>query len=78
MVEGDRVLLSKTLHAGDADLYGSFRPGRAVQLRVIAEGVGVKGRYHLQINRWPLAAGSNHTWRDATPIALGKTVFAAR
>src|SRR5689334_16439999 len=26
VVEGERVLISKTLHAGDADLYGFFRP----------------------------------------------------
>ena len=79
VVEGDRVLLSKTLHAGDADLYAFFRPTRGAQLRVVAEGVPAKyaPRYHLQINRWPLAARPNHTWQDATPIALGQLVTAA-
>src|ERR1044072_1946382 len=32
VVDGDRVLLSKTLHAGDADLYGFFRPVRVPEL----------------------------------------------
>ena len=27
VVEGDRVLVEKTLHAGDPDLYAIFRPG---------------------------------------------------
>jgi HEAT repeats/Squalene-hopene cyclase C-terminal domain len=76
VVEGDRVLLSKTLHAGDADLYGFFRPTRAAELRVVAEGAPA-ARYRLQINRWPLAAGPNHTWQDALPIALGQLVTAA-
>jgi hypothetical protein len=79
VVEGDRVLLAKTLHAGDADLYGFFRPSRAAQLRVVAEGIEAKStpRYHLQINRWPLPAGPNHTWQDAVPIALGQLVTVA-
>jgi hypothetical protein len=76
VVEGGRVLLAKTLHAGDADLYGFFRPARAAELRVVAEGVPA-GRYRLQINRWPLAAGGNHTWQDATPIELGQLVTGA-
>jgi len=76
IVEGGSVLLGKTLHAGDADLYGFFRTTRGAELRVTAEGAsGV--RYHLQINRWPGAAGPNHTWRDATPVALGQVVTSA-
>ena len=34
-------------------------------------------RYHLQINRWPLATGPNHTWQDAAPITLGQLVTAS-
>src|SRR4051794_22227918 len=50
VVDGGRVLLGKTLHAGDADLYGFFRTTRGAELRVTPEGAsGV--RYHLQINR---------------------------
>ncbi len=76
IVEGGRVLLGKTLHAGDADLYGFFRTTRGAELRVTAEGASA-ARYHLQINRWPLAAGPNHTWQDATAITLGQVVTAA-
>src|SRR5437588_103195 len=34
VVDGGQVLLSKTLHAGDADLYGFFRPVRVPELRI--------------------------------------------
>ena len=42
-----------------------------------AEGASASVRYHLQINRWPGAAGPNHTWQDATPMALGQAMTAA-
>ena len=76
VIDGGRVLLGKTLHAGDADLYGFFRTARGAELRVTAEGAAA-GLYHLQINHWPLAAGPNHTWQDATPIAFGQVMAAA-
>ena len=74
IVEGERVLLAKTLHAGDADLYGSIRPHAAAALRIAAEGVSKAG-YRLQINRAQFATGTNHTWREATPIVLGQLVI---
>ncbi len=69
--EGDRVLLGKTLHAGDSDLYGWIRPHGAVSLRVSTAGTG---RYRLQVNRAPFAVAPNHTWQDAAPITLGQMV----
>src|SRR5215467_15012775 len=33
----DHVLLKKTLHAGDADLYGFFRPDQSAELRITAD-----------------------------------------
>ncbi len=81
VVAGGRVLLGKTLHAGDADLYGFFRTAgapelRLTELRVTAEGAPA-ARYHLRINRWAQAAGGNHTWQEALPLTLGQLVTAA-
>ncbi len=42
VVEGEHVLLAKTLHAGDADLYGTIRPAAGASLRVATEG-GAEG-----------------------------------
>jgi len=71
VVEDGRVLLQKTLHAGDADLYVSFRTARAGrrELRIAANGAADRSflgaRYSLQINRWPesaaLKTAPNHT-----------------
>ena len=36
--EGERVLLAKTLHAGDLDLYGLIRLASTATLRVVVEG----------------------------------------
>jgi hypothetical protein len=76
VVDGDRVLLSKTLHAGDADLYGFFRPVRVPELRIAAEGIS-RGQFNLQINRKAVNGGPNHTWEDAAPFNLGELVVAS-
>ena len=81
LVSGAGVLLEKTLHVGDPDLYAPFRlkrPG-ATALRIVAPSS--RARYRLQINRWPastaLKQGANHRWQEASPMALGSTVFAS-
>ncbi|HWD98773.1 MAG TPA: hypothetical protein VG345_07040, partial [Bryobacteraceae bacterium] len=81
-VEQDgHALLSKTLHAGDADLYAPFRveTGGAPELRLTAKGA--HGRFTARVERWPdspqLKAGGDHDWRHASPMTLGKTVFAS-
>src|SRR5215471_13362196 len=76
VVDGDRVLLSKTLHAGDADLYGFFRPVRVPELRIAAEGV-TRGDFQLQINRKALNGGPNHTWQDAAALTLGELIVSS-
>src|ERR1043166_5209413 len=76
VVDGDRVLLSKTLHAGDADLYGFFRPVRVPELRIAAEGV-VHGQFQLQINRKAANGGPNHTWEEAAQFTRGELVTAS-
>ena len=76
VVDGDRVLLSKTLHPGDADLYGTFRPVRVPELHIAAEGVG-RGQFQLQINRKAVNGGPSHTWEDAAPLTLGELAVAS-
>ena len=76
LVDGDDLLLSKTLHAGDADLYGFFRPVRVPELRITAEGPG-HGQYQLQINRKAVNGGPHRTWRDAAPFTPGELVVAS-
>src|SRR5262245_51336230 len=73
VVDGDRVLLEKMLHAGDADLYGFFRPVRVPELRIAMEGVG-KTQFQLQVNRKALNGGPNRTWEEAAAMTLGELV----
>ena len=81
LVQGGRTLLSKTLHAGDADLYAPFHIESvgAPELRLTAKGA--HGRLIAKIERWPdspqLKSGGNHDWRHASQMTLGKTVFAS-
>jgi len=72
--EGDRILVEKTLHAGDADLYAIFRPAKAADLKIAA--VDAKARYRLRVHPVPFAA-PGHTWQDAAPIALGDVTTAS-
>ncbi len=81
-VEQDgKTLALKTLHAGDADLYTTFRrgPGGVPQLHV--DVMGVTGQFHLRVGTWAdssqIKTGNNHTWKDAGAMVLGKTVFAS-
>jgi hypothetical protein len=74
VVDGDRVLLAKTLHAGDADLYGFFRPVRVPELQIAVESVSGKAQFHLQVNRKALNGGPHHTWEDAASMMLGELV----
>jgi hypothetical protein len=86
LLDGDITLVSKTLHAGDADLYAPFHLGATTALdqtkpRLQLTAQGVAGKLSLQINRWPdspqLKRGANHTWQSASPMPLGETVFAS-
>ncbi len=79
--QGDTLLASKTLHVGDPDYYTQFRVPRAGGATVKITASHPAGNYSLQVNRWPLSAQlksePDHRWQDATPITLGKTVFAS-
>src|SRR5215471_8342530 len=79
--QGNAVLASKTLHAGDADYYVQFRVPTAGRADVVARPTHASGNYELQVNRWPRTAlvkslPARH-WQDAVKIPLGETVFAS-
>jgi hypothetical protein len=79
--QGQAVLASKTLHAGDADYYTQFRVPHRGDVSLEIGAVQTSSTYTLQVNRWPLSglvrSGPNQRWQDATEIPLGKTVFAS-
>ena len=78
--QGGIVLLSKTLHAGDADFYGQFYVPKEGSATLQVKATATDGTYHLQINRWPrsseVKSSPSHRREDALKIELGKTVFA--
>jgi hypothetical protein len=79
--QGDALLASKTLHAGDPDWYTQFRVPRAGAATVTIRAAHASGNYFFQVNRWPLSpqvrSGPIQRWQDAMAILLGKTVFAS-
>src|SRR5262245_9727393 len=79
--QGNTVLASKTLHAGDADYYVQFRVPKAGRADVVVRPKHASGIYELQVNRWPRTALVKslpaRRWQDAVKIPLGQTVFAS-
>jgi hypothetical protein len=79
--QGEAVLASKTLHAGDADYYTQFRVPRRGDATLQIRTSAASGDYTLHVNRWPLSplvkSGPNHRWQDAMHIPLGQTIFAS-
>src|SRR5204862_329730 len=79
--QGNAVLASKTLHAGDADYYTQFRVPKAGPATVVVRPAQVSGNYALQVNRWPrtglVKSSPARRWQDAVRIPLGQTVFAS-
>ncbi len=78
--QGGTTLLSKTLHAGDADFYSQFRVSAAGSVRLRVDATAPSGTFRLQVNRWPLTdrvkSNPSHTWQSALKIPLGQTIFA--
>ena len=79
--QGNAVLASKTLHAGDADYYTQFRVPKAGRATVVVRPTRASGDYALQVNRWPrtglVKSLPAQRWQDAVKIPLGQTVFAS-
>ena len=78
--QGNTTVLSKTLHAGDADFYSQFRVASAGPAVLHVVVTAASGSFHLQVNRWPLTdrvkSNPSHTWQSALKIPLGQTIFA--
>ena len=78
--QGSTTLLSKTLHAGDADFYSQFRVSTAGPVMLHVDATAASGTFRLQVNRWPLTdrvkSNPSHTWHSALKIPLGQTIFA--
>jgi hypothetical protein len=79
--QGDAILASKTLHAGDSDWYTQFRVPAAGPASLSVHATSASGNYTLAVNRWPLSALvrslPSHRWQDAQTVPLGATVFAS-
>src|SRR6185436_8834914 len=79
--QGNTVLASKTLHAGDADYYTQFRVPKAGPATVVVRPTHAFGTYALYVNRWPrtglVKSSPARRWQDAVKIPLGRTVFAS-
>lgn len=81
---GERVIASKTLHQGDADLYTLFRATGAAQIEFSSLS-GKPIAHSISLLEWPeskvasarVEAEPNDTWEEANAIQLGQTVFAS-
>src|SRR5262245_45610670 len=52
--QGETVLASKTLHAGDPDYYVQFRVPAAGAAKLSVRSTEAPVKYTLQVNQWPL------------------------
>lgn len=77
---GETVLVRKTLHIGDSDLYAPFHVSKPGKLELHISSSPLRSRYRLQVNQLPvspsLKRGVNHRWEDASPILPGGVTFA--
>ena len=79
--------LTKSLHAGDSDLYLTVRPLESGNATVSLTGKSLRGAVRLKVELTEisvettpgvhLAAAGNSTWTTAQPIELDTTVYAA-
>ena len=74
---GGKLLIAKTLHAGDWDLTSSFRVSNPAATALVASGSPIALR--ARITSWPgtaeLEAEPNNNWNEANPMALGDVIF---
>ncbi|HUS06230.1 MAG TPA: HEAT repeat domain-containing protein [Bryobacteraceae bacterium] len=81
LLQGTDVLLGKTLHAGDADLFSTFSllSSAPVQVQLSTPAGKVSGKYQLRVDAWEPGANverePNNSWKQANTIRLGDTVF---
>jgi hypothetical protein len=81
--DGGKIIATKTLHIGDADLYLAFRPlGTGAEL-TISSSSKVPLVHDVDVLEWPVSRSSaiavetepNDSWREANTISLGQTVW---
>ena len=76
---GGRVVVAKTLHAGDWDLTASFRVGAQSSGTALVVSGSPAAPMKLRVTSWPgnaeLEAEPNNSWSEANAIALGDVVF---
>ncbi len=84
---GEKVIASKTLHAGDPDLYTLFkvRAGNRGDLALEVSSTSIASvELTVSVVEWPegksaktiVEAEPNDTWREANEFKLGQTVWA--
>lgn len=82
--DNNGVIVSKTLHQGDADLYATFRSTEAAAVTLVSTA-NLPADYTATVLEWPdsdstnaaIEAEPNDTWKTANEIALGQTVWAS-
>src|SRR5262249_752207 len=80
---GQKTIASKSLHAGDPDLYTLFRVNGAAEVE-IASFASAPIEHTITVLEWPATSTSNATvesepndsWREANEFKLGQTVWA--
>jgi HEAT repeat protein len=81
---GQKILASKSLHAGDSDLYTLFRSSSESRIE-ITSSASSPIEYTITVLKWPAASSSNavievesnDSWREANEFKLGQTVWAS-
>ena len=82
--DGQKIILSKPLHAGDPDLYTLFRTASATgELEIVSTASAIV-EYTITFLAWPeskageagVEAEPNDSWSEANEIKLGQTVWA--
>jgi hypothetical protein len=81
--QGTLPLAEKKLHQGDADLFVTFSVPRSEPVEIRLQWSGPKrepGRFSVRVDEAAddaVEREPNNSWRDATPVKLGSTVFAS-
>ncbi|MGE0128648.1 MAG: HEAT repeat domain-containing protein [Blastocatellales bacterium] len=81
---GQKTIASKSLHAGDPDLYTLFRSSGEAEVEITSLA-SAPVEHSITVLEWPAAsastamveAESNDNWREANEFNLGQTVWAS-
>jgi HEAT repeat protein len=81
---GQKIVASKTLHAGDPDLYTLFKATGGACEAEVSSSAAQPVELTLSVVEWPeskaaktiIEAEPNDTWREANGFSLGQTIWA--